>query len=225
MSSVKLFHLCVVVLFCAIVLPLASGHFRFVRRIFNRRAPPAPRNPPGPRGSTGPRGFPGIKGERGIPGTMGVRGYPGAPGAPGEKGESGEPGGPPGPAGLPGLDGLPGELGAKGEKGPPGDLGEMGIPGEKGTPGRPGPPGAKGESGLLQKLECTFSQTPGPEHVCPDPEHLATSCSCYPSCTSWHLRDSRTCRCECNVNATIAEDEYFKTGAICCKIQSLLSAL
>ena len=226
--TVKVF-LCVLGLLCAV--SLANGHFRFVRKLFKRKGGTCPRGPPGPRGSTGFRGLRGLRGEPGLPGVDGIRGFPGSPGAPGRKGDHGEPGGPPGPPGatgpngFPGLDGQKGEKGESGPEGYPGLDGEKGNMGEKGTPGRTGPSGAKGESGLLQKLECTFSQTPGPQHACPDPEHLATSCSCYPSCTSWHLLDARTCRCECNVNATIAEDEYFKTGAICCKMQSVLSAL
>ncbi|XP_028396079.1 otolin-1-A-like [Dendronephthya gigantea] len=219
MSSLKLF-LCVVVLFCAVVLPLASGHFRF--RLFRRRGHTGPRGAPGPRGRAGPPGPPGSRGAPGFRGTKGIRGYPGAPGSPGLKGEPGELGGPPGPAGEKGSVGFPG---TKGDKGDPGRPAGRGSPGAKGTPGVAGPPGAKGESGLLQKLECTFSQTPGAQHACPDPEHVATSCSCYPSCTSWHLLDSRTCKCECNVNATVVDIGYYKTGAICCKMQSLLSAL
>lgn len=214
MASVKL-TLCVFVLFCAIV----SGHFRFVRRMFNRRSSPGPRGPPGPRGATGPQGRRGSDGFPGLRGSRGMRGFPGEPGFPGMKGEPGEPGGPPGPVGPPGM---AGDVGPQGE---PGSIGSPGEKGVKGDPGRTGPAGPKGESGLLQKLACTFSQSLGHQHACPDPEHMATSCSCYPSCTSWYLLDARTCRCECNVNATIADDEYFKAGAICCKMETLLSAL
>ncbi|XP_046849300.1 collagen alpha-1(I) chain-like [Xenia sp. Carnegie-2017] len=200
MAFLKLFS-CALVLLCATFLPFASSHFRF-RRVFGGR-----RGFPGPRGMTGPRG---------------PRGPPGYSGPPGMKGEPGTPNGPPGPRGekgdmgSPGFDGLPG---AKGDAGMKGDDGKKGIPGVQ------GPPGPKGESGLLQKLKCSFSQTLGAEHACPDVKHVATSCSCYPSCTSWYLMDFRTCRCECNVNATIAQNKYFKTGAICCKLESLLSTL
>lgn len=167
-------------------------------------------------------------------------------GPPGPKGEKGD-------MGSPGFDGLPGAKGDAGMKGDDGKKGIPGVQGPPGPKGESGnvnllfpvkllvlqfqltetiskQPRNNSVicftfSGLLQKLKCSFSQTLGAEHACPDVKHVATSCSCYPSCTSWYLMDFRTCRCECNVNATIAQNKYFKTGAICCKLESLLSTL
>ena len=79
--------------------------------------------------------------------------------------------------------------------------------------------------GMLQNLKCSFSQTVGAQHACKDPDEVVTSCSCYPSCTSWYLLDSHTCKCECKVNATMLVEGYFKTGAICCKLEASLSSL
>lgn len=178
---------------------MLRSSIKFILTVCHISITKGPRGPVGPPGRQGPRGF------RGVRGLIG---------------EAGEPG-PPGRNGQPGIDGLPGPQGLPGPKG---DSGKMN--GDYIGFGDDNTNCVICLLGIQQRFMCSFSQSIGRKHTCPEEDHEATSCSCYPLCTSWVLIDHRTCKCDCvdDRNQT-TRALTIKTGAICCKLQSSLSAL